>query len=1355
MSNTKERVPLQQKLFSAEQLESHATVIAKGHKLSITPPLRKLLIKRHKENCHILQRACNVMQITGVGTLTTPQYAECLLNNYDFIEEHLQMISEALRRPDLRELPSLCGGSLAGLPRIFGIALTLTAFTNSCFDEEAIQRFVQAYQRTALLLIRELRTLQLALRFALIEHLCTVICGNLDSQVKISNAILPQFVNRLPPKLKSSPAAESSLSGERLSYQQIGIKNDFHLDQESQNMLGHTVEDIISSLHLLPNIDWRALFNSLSLVDLTLRQDPTGVYSLMDKETLDHYRLVIQRIAKRTKLTEVDIARHTVEAASEVKRIFPNDQRRAHVGYYLVGEGRHELEQSVEYSPIWRERITRAIRWHSTAYYFTLLFLIASTVQAVPLTYAVHAGASLLTLAWLTVLLLVPATSIAVQALHLSPIVEPSLLPKMDFSRGVVEEAQTMVVIPAILSSKATVEQLIERLETHYLATQDRNIYFALLGDWSDAPQELMPSDETLLHEATSGIKQLNEWYRGGPRDRFHLFHRRRQWNPSQRAWIGWERKRGKLHEFNRLLRGARDTSFITCTADADLLARTRYVLTLDSDTELLRDAARRLVGTIHHPLNQPQIDTSSGRIDRGYGVIQPRIFFANSKAERSKLPKIISILANNDSHGTAIFDLYQDLFGEGVYIGKGLYDVDAFEGALKGRIPDNSILSHDIYEGLHAHAAQATDILLSEGQSLDYMAGLKTLHRWTRGDWQLLPWIFPHVPDEHGAVVPNVLPSFSRWRIMNLLWQSLLLPTILLWLLASWIVLPGSSAFWTLCALLYFALSMFLMVVLRYLKQPRGLSPVGNHVTSWHDFKLNARVTYGAIKTILFSIIFLAQGAYIVIDAISRTIYRVYVSRKNLLDWTTTAQTETEGNNTVHNVFRFVWPALLIALACSVLVHIIRPGALKVAAPCLIFWLLSPLIAFCLTSKQEEQSVLQKRQTERAFRLRARRVWTSLTDDHKHQLSRTTDKGESTFGEPLSPKRLARHLLWTTAARDLGAVGILDLGKRIGLTLSILETHQQSSSSSIKQGGSKSRDSAEPLFLYLEIGNLSAYLNSFKPLVSEIVEQPLLGERVLQGLLDTTFLIKQEANRVTLKLVRREKHVSVTEWVALLQEQATILKEIRQDIEYCSILAHETGGKARKLTEWHELLKHLERCGAKIKSKLHQLQLQSNVSNISELSSWVDCLIDQTREFNHDLSVAAPLLRVCPVDLEAITKECDAVNIRRWSYIKEALNDVQAVMRIPGHYRLVLLELTALRREMELSRQAGNNEPTPASNAIIALMSNVEETIETFDSFVLRLTNLAERSEPLLKFTDYHTLFDLEYYSEVETLRT
>ncbi|MGH9905736.1 MAG: hypothetical protein ACRD8U_09170 [Pyrinomonadaceae bacterium] len=273
--------------------------------------------------------------------------------------------------------------------------------------------------------------------------------------------------------------------------------------------------------------------------------------------------------------------------------------------------------------------------------------------------------------------------------------------------------------------------------------------------------------------------------------------------------------------------------------------------------------------------------------------------------------------------------------------------------------------------------------------------------------------------------------------------------------------------------------------------------------------------------------------------------------------------------------------------------------------------------------------------------------------------------------------------------------------------------------------------------------------------MVSEILEQPVLGERLLQGLLDTTFLIKQEANRVTLKqLVRREKHISITKRAALLQEQAIILEEIRHHIDCCSRLALDIGGKARKLTEWHELLNHLERYGAKIKSKLHLLPLQNNVSNISELSSWVDCLIDQTRESNYDLSLASPLLRVCPVDLEAITRECNASNIRRWSYIKEALNVVQAAVRIPGHYRLVLLELTAL-QGMEPSLQASNNESTPASNAIIALMRNVEETIETFERFVFGLTNLAERSESLLKSADYHTLFDLEYYSEVETLWT
>ncbi|MDQ3043492.1 MAG: carbohydrate-binding protein, partial [Acidobacteriota bacterium] len=409
----------------------------------------------------------------------------------------------------------------------------------------------------------------------------------------------------------------------------------------------------------------------------------------------------IERIARRAKTDELEVAERVVELARRAEKKNRADKRYSHVGYYLIDEGVAELEKEFDYRRRFSEWTRCFILRHPTKIYLGMLAFLTALIVALFVLAAAYLGAGVPLLIVFGLLSLIPASDLALSVLNwdFTLTIPPRLLPQMDTAAEIPADAQTIVVIPTLLTGEMVVEELLEKLEIYYLGNQDENIYFGLLGDFADAPAEEMPTDAAILNRAFDRVEELNERHQKNGRRKFHLFHRRRLWNGREGKWMGWERKRGKLQEFNRLLRGAKDTSFTAVTADGEILRKIKYVITLDSDTQLPRDAARKLVGVAAHPLNRPHFDEKLQRVTKGYGVLQPRVGISLTSAARSRFARIFSGNTGFDPYTTATSDVYQDLFGEGSFTGKGLYDVDAFEASLKGRVPENSILSHDLFE--------------------------------------------------------------------------------------------------------------------------------------------------------------------------------------------------------------------------------------------------------------------------------------------------------------------------------------------------------------------------------------------------------------------------------------------------------------------------------------------------------------------------------------------------------------------------------------------------------------------------------------------------------------------------------
>ncbi len=736
-SRYEDEQPLSAEIFSVERLEQYAKVLAKEHK-TIRKKGRAQLLPRLEDNGRKLVAAYrSLVEAIRKGRGISPA-AEWLVDNFHIVEEQLREIREDLPKSYYYELPKLAAGELKDYPRIYAVAVALIAHTDCRLDTNTLRRFIAAYQSVDPLSIGELWAVAITLRLALVENLrrlATTIVGAreereradkladrlLETAARQPDAVVPliaerlgkrekiphTFVVQITQRLREQDPAVMPVTEwleAQLARQNTNIEQVIHAEHQRQAATQVTVGNIITSMRLLSTLDWRDFFESVSLIEPLLGQDPAGAYLKMDFAARDRYRHVIERISKRTLADELAVARATVKLAARA-RVGEADEvvsPTSHVGYYLVDEGLPQLEAQFSYRPRSVERLRRYVLRHATSAYLGTLILLTGLILTVLVAALSLAGAGWLLLIIATLVALIPASDIALTVINwdVTHLFEPRLLGKMETSLGIPAEATTMVVVPTIFSTEAHVKELLGRIEVHYLANQDPHIYFALLGDFPDADSEQAPADLLLLEAAGNGIDELNRRHHTDELPRFYLFHRRRVWNPSEDRWMGWERKRGKLQEFNRLLRGARDTSFIVKTADAALLSQIRYVITLDSDTQLPRDVARKLIGAAVHPLNRPVLDPQTRRVTRGYSILQPRVSISLESASRSRFARIFSGKTGIDSYTPAVSDVYQDLFCEGNFTGKGLYDVDAFEASLADRVPENSLLSHDLFAG-------------------------------------------------------------------------------------------------------------------------------------------------------------------------------------------------------------------------------------------------------------------------------------------------------------------------------------------------------------------------------------------------------------------------------------------------------------------------------------------------------------------------------------------------------------------------------------------------------------------------------------------------------------------------------
>jgi cyclic beta-1,2-glucan synthetase len=1049
--------PIREELFGVERLEEHARSLAAVQLPTLRPGRSVGLWRRLADNERALVAAYrDVGQAVDEGALITPA-AEWLLDNFHVVEEQIRNIRSNLPRGYYRQLPKLASGPFHGLPQVFSLAWAFVAHTDSLFDPEALRRFVRAYQDIRPLTIGELWALPITLRLVLVENLrriadrvvigraarreADIVAARLLGQGGVPaepaaevlrayerGASLPEaFFVQLVQRLRDQPVdvgAALEWIDARLAARESSAEAMVRDEQQRQVAASVTVRNIVTSMRYISEVDWTELVERFSLVD-DLLASGSG-FAAMDFPTRNLYRTAIEELARGTPLSEIEVAQAALDRA---RRAGGPDARRADPGYYLLAGGRATFEQSIGYRPPWPARPARLYRSLGIGGYVGGGFLAAALVLALALAALATAGVPTGWLAVAALLGVVPAVDLGVALVNhvVTRGFVATRLPALALDGGIPDEQRTLLVVPTLLTTVERVEAEIEQLEIHFLASPPGALHLALLTDWPDAPCETMPADAALLDAARAGIARLNARHGPAPAgDRFLLLHRRRRWSAGEGCWMGWERKRGKLWEMNRLLRGATDTCFIDPPRPP---AGIRYVITLDSDTRLPRDTVGRLVGKMAHPLNRPRFDAAAGRVVEGYGILQPRVTPALPAAgEGSWFLRIFSSASGIDPYAAAVSDVYQDLFGEGSYTGKGIYDVDAFEAALAGRVPEGALLSHDLFEGIFVRAGLASDVEVVEDYPGRYDVSTRRHHRWARGDWQLLPWII--------GPARRSVPAIGRWKMLDNLRRSLSAPALLAGLVAGWL-LPAGAGLWTLFLLLTMALPPLLPIADRLRRRP-GV-PLGPHL---HNILGDLQLA-GAQQ--LLMLLFLCDQAMVMADAIGRTLWRLLVSRRHMLQWVPTALSVAGPRLTIGLAMRQMWPGQLLAGAVAAVVVAARSPAAPIALVFALGWLGAPVVAVLvsrpratagrrpLTPADADMLRLVARQTWRYFETFVNRASNMLPPDNFQE------SPQPVVAERTSPTNIGLYLLSTTSAHDFGWIGLVEAVERIEATLATI----------------------------------------------------------------------------------------------------------------------------------------------------------------------------------------------------------------------------------------------------------------------------------------------------------------------------
>jgi len=1314
---TEDELPLRAELFSSEQMQSHGKALAGAHGLAVKRVSDRLLA-RLAENERVLIGAFDLLAAAVKANRMITPAGEWLLDNFYLIEEQIRTARRHLPKGYSRELPRLADGPSAGLPRVYDIALETISHGDGRVDPENLSGFVAAYQSVTALKVGELWAIPIMLRLALIENLRRVgtsiaadrigrnradywadqMMETAENDPKSLILVIADMARSGPPMVSSfvaefarrlqgqSPALALPLTWieQLLSESGQSIEQSVQAENQQQAADQVSISNSIGSLRFLESMDWREFVETMSVVEQKLCEDPGGVYGRMDFATRDRYRHVVEKTAKMGELSEAEVARKAVQLAHDGAAAQRGDDRVAHVGYYLVDHGLSQLERAAQVRLPLLAAMQRLAQRSPLLLYLGTITLTTTLITAGLLRAAYVTGVDPWVLGLVGIVSLLCASQLAVALVNwlTTLLATPNLLPRMDFSAGIPLELRTLVVIPTLLSSAQGVESLIEGLEVRFLANRNEHLYFGLLTDFRDAQTETLPEDAPLLQLAREGIERLNGKYPGATGDSFFLFHRPRLWNPQDAVWMGYERKRGKLADLNTLLRGDAHQRFSLLVGDIATLLNVKYVITLDTDTHLPRDAARQFVGAMAHPLNRARYDERKQRVTAGYGILQPRVAASLTGANRSRYARLCGAEPGIDPYTRAVSDVYQDLFHEGSFIGKGIYDVDAFEQALNGRFPDNRILSHDLLEGCYARSGLLSDVHLYEEDPSRYSADVNRRYRWIRGDWQLAPWLMASVPGIGGRRQKNPLSMLSQWKLFDNLRRSLVPVGLTLLLLLGWTVL-SPAWWWTLAVIGIMAMPALIASTLEFLHKPRDVR-LGQHLAA------ATRSTGRRAAQVAFALACLPYEASFSLDAIVRTAWRMAFTKKRLLEWTASGEAERKIGTGLIDAARAMWIATAIAGATLIYLAVVKPAVLWVAWPILGLWFFSPAIAWWISRPLGDRAARLSPEQTRFLQKIARRTWAFFEtfvgpDDHCLPPDNYQEQPAAGVAHRTSPTNMGLALLANLSAYDFGYIAAGQLIKRTANTLNTMATLERHRGHFYNWYDTQTLKPLLPTYIStVDSGNLAGHLLTLRPGLLAIPDCKIVGARLFDGLSDTvSILLESVSGAVIPRLVQLQREIE-----SAYDSRPTTISATQRWL-------------ARLVESVAEVVAHLD------------------AGTDSEARWWANALLRQCRDALDDLIFLAPWAA--------------------FSWSDQGTGEFSDIDRVPTLRELARFEADLLPKLAQHSAEAPSGEqalPLSELRGLIALASQrARDRIATIEQLTLLASEFAEK--------DYDFLYD------------
>jgi cyclic beta-1,2-glucan synthetase len=1226
--------PLRSELFTTAQMAQYGKALAQSHILSSRRSPDQLLGRLADNEKVLLEVRGLLTEPVNANYLITPA-GEWLIDNFYLIEEQIRTAKRHLPKGYSENLPQLVNGNTKGLTRVYDLALQIISHSDGRIDIESLSSFVNAYQSVTNLQLGELWAIPIMLRLALLENLrrvsARIAIDRLDrnladhwsrKMIQVSEKDPANLIVAIADMTRSAPPLVSAfvtelsrqLSGkgpglalaltwveQRLSENgQTSIELIF-AENQKQAADQVSMRNSIGSLRMLSEMDWRDFVENHSIVEQTFRTDPAGVYADMDFPTRDRYRHVVEHISKKSALPEADVAAIVVSLSENSQPETLNRELHKHIGYFLVGDGFPETCRRAKMSRSFKDRLGDAANRNSFFFYFTAILLVtAGITTGLYLKTRTDQSNDILILL-IAALSFICSSQLAITLVNffVTLMVNPRLLSRMDFSKGIPEEHATLVAIPVMLGSKEEIDDMTEALEVRFLANRDENLRFGLLTDFMDAPSETMPGDTELENKVQFCIKALNIKYAKAGEEIFYLLHRPRRWNAADHIWMGYERKRGKLAELNALLRGKGKDRFSLIVGNIDKLQQVRYVITLDADTQLPRGAAWKLTATMAHPLNKARYDEKKQRVTSGYGILQPRVDVSLPELTASHYAKLHGNEPGIDPYTRATSDVYQDLFAEGSFIGKGIYDVDIFEKALGGKFPENRILSHDLLEGCYTRSGLLSDVQLYEKYPSTYAADVKRRSRWIRGDWQIAAWFTPFVPGADGHWKLNPLSALSRWKILDNIRRSLVSLALTIFIVLGWTVLKD-PLFWTLIVSAIIVLPLFVTTAWDFIRKPKDLV--------FHQHVIYSALNAGGalIKT-FFSLICLPHEAIYNLKAILITCWRMLFSHKKLLEWNPSAREEQFNQRSLAGSYFAMQGEPALAFAVAVYLVLYAPLILGIASPILLLWITAPFVTWWTSKPLAKKSHGLKTSQLLSLHALARRTWAFFerfvtAEDNWLPPDNFQEHPVGITAHRTSPTNIGLYFLSSLAAFDFGFISQTAFLERVEQSLGTLTKLEKYKGHLYNWYDTLTLQPLLPKYIStVDSGNLTGHLLTLKQGLLETIHRKICDERLFEGLLDTTgvyisYLKKEtakgyEAFQSKLRSSIEHKPAASADFFKILDELSTLLMQAHVQIDTT----------ASPVTSWW-------------KEKLSQ-QLASAITSLELLRPWT---IDMPQVFGY-----------------------------------------------------------------------------------------------------------------------------------------